>query len=387
LRNQRQKDLEFIQRTTLQLLRVQRTIERHIEDREDNMKSLKQHICEGLLRGMDDTLADGEVIATELIRAQIDEFMQQNYRAPSYRIIKKPNKDGKYIVNSQGELKLRPFADRLTNDLFVFGKVKIFTVFDNHELRSLEGAPQEVDTIQCIWCYNLESLKGCPKKMGIGLFNDCGIKSLEGLPDRVEGMLDFKNTKIKNLIGAPKYVGGTFDVSECKELESIKGAPEYIGGNFFCEECPNLNSLEGGPKEVGINYWVRANNKLKSFKGVAKTIGGSFIGEMCTGLESLDMHGTTIGKHFNIEICKALKSFDGFPKVGEDIIAHHCTSVTSFKGLPDIVNGELDLSFCPNLNSLEGCPKKVNKYFDLHKGHMWNRADIESVCDCKDIIV
>lgn len=385
--SQRQRDPEFTQRTTLQFLRAQRTIERHIGDRDDNMKTLKQHIYEGLLRGMDDTLADGDVINNELIRAQIDEFMQQNYRAPKYRIMKKPNKDGKFVVNCQGELKLRTIADRLTNDLFVFGKVKQFTAFDNHELRSLEGAPQEVDTLQCAWCYNLESLEGCPKKMRIGLFTDCAITSLKGLPERVEGMLDFKNTKIKNLIGAPKYVGGTFDVSECDDLESLEGAPEYIGGNFFCEECKNLKSLEGGPKKVGINYWTRANHELRSFKGVAKTIGGSFVAEQCYNLESLDMQGTTIGKHFNIERCNTLKSFDGFPKVAEDIIANHCTSVTSFKGLPDVVNGELDLSFCPNIKTLEGCPKKVNKIFDLHLGHMWNKADIEAVCDCKDIIV
>ena len=351
------------------------------------MKTLKQHMYEGLLRGMDDTLADGDIVNDELIRSQIDEFMQQNYRAPKYRIIKKPNKDGKFVVNCQGELRFRPIADRLTNDLFVFGKVKILTIFDNHEIRSLEGAPQEVETIQCIWCPNLESLVGCPKKFNIGLFNDCGIKSLEGLPEHVEGMLDFKNTRIKNLIGAPKYVGGTFDVSECNDLESLEGAPEYIGGNFFCEECKNLRSLEGGPKKVGMNYWTRANHELKSFKGVTKTIGGSFVAEQCYNLESLDMHGTTIGKHFNIERCKTLKSFDGFPKVAEDIIANHCTSVTSFKGLPDIVNGELDLSFCPNIKTLEGCPKKVNKIFDLHLGHTWNKADIEAVCDCKDIIV
>lgn len=351
------------------------------------MKTLKQHMYEGLLRGMDDTLADGEVVSDELIRAQIDEFMQQNYRAPKYRIMKKPNKDGKYVVNCQGELKLRLHVSRLTNDIFVFGKVKQLTIFDNHEICSLEGAPQEVDTIQCMWCYNLKSLKGCPKKMRVGLFSDCGIESLEGLPEHVEGMLDFKNTRIKNLIGAPKYVGGTFDVSECEDLESLEGAPEYIGGNFFCEECKNLKSLVGGPKKVGINYWTRANHELKSFKGVAKTIGGSFVAEQCYNLESLDMQGTTIGKHFNIERCKALKSFDGFPKVAEDIIANHCTSVTSFKGLPDVVNGELDLSYCPNIKTLEGCPKKVNKIFDLHRGAAWEKSEIERVCDCKDIIV
>lgn len=351
------------------------------------MKTLKQHMYEGLLRGMDDTLADGDIVNNELIRAQIDEFMRQNYRAPKYRILKNPNKDGKFVVNCQGELRLRPSGDRLTNDLFVLGKVKVMTIFDNHEIRSLEGAPQEVDTIQCIWCPNLESLKGCPKKFKMGLFNDCGIKSLEGMPERVEGMIDLKRTKIKNLIGAPKYVGGMFDIDECKNLVSLEGAPEYVGGNFFCDECPNLESLIGGPKEVGLSYCVRSNDALRSFKGVAKTIGVSFDGEMCQSLESLDMEGTTIGRHFNVEICKALKSFEGFPKVGEDIIVHHCKSVTSFKGLPEVVNGELDISFCPNITTLEGCPKKVAKYFDLHKGHPWNKADIEAVCDCKNIIV
>ena len=113
MRSQKEKDQVFTQRTTHQVLKVQRTIERHIEDRADNMKALKQHMYEGLLRGMDDTLADGDIISNELIRAQIDEFMQQNYRAPKYRIMKKPNKNGKFVVNCQGELKLRTIADRL----------------------------------------------------------------------------------------------------------------------------------------------------------------------------------------------------------------------------------------------------------------------------------
>jgi hypothetical protein len=352
------------------------------------MKELYTYLSEGLLKGMDETLAGGADDYFNAIKEEVKEFIAANYRGnPKVTILKKPNKNGKLVVNYQGELKIRPNADKLTNDLFVFGKVKQFTVFDNHELRSLEGAPQEVDTLQCMWCYNLESLKGCPKKLRIGAFCDCGIKSLEGLPDSVEGYLDFKNTKIKNLIGAPKYVGGSFDVSDCCNLESLEGAPEHIGGNFFCEECDKLKSLEGGPKKVDINYWVRDNQELRSFKGVAKTIGGSFVGEMCYNLESLDMQDTTIGKHFNIERCKALKSFDGFPKVAEDIIANHCESMTSFKGLPDIVNGELDLSFCPNIKTLEGCPKKVTEIFDLHSGYMWNKADIEAVCDCKDIIV
>ena len=377
----------FTQRTTHQISNHQRTTEKHIEDRDVNMKTLKQHISEGLLQGMDDTLADGDIVSSELIRSQIDEFMQANYRDPKYRILKKPNKDGKFVVNCQGELRLRIIATELTNDLFVFGKVKNFTCFDNSNITSLKGAPEEVDNLNCAWCYNLRSLEGCPKVINkCALFNDSSVESLEGLPKIINGDLELKNTKLKNLIGAPEKVMGYFMLEGCMQLESLEGAPKYVGKTFDCSYCIELKSLEGGPDDT-LHYNCDCCNALTSFKGVAKTIRGSFMGDSCYNLASLDMDKTTIARNFSIDWCKSLTSLNGSPKsVGDSYSATRCPGLTSLEGVTQNIGRELIVAFNPNLKSIEGCPKKL-KMLDIHGGAMWDERDILAVCDCPNIAI
>lgn len=87
----------------------------------------------------------------------------------------------------------------------------------------------------CNDCFDLESLKGCPKEVK-GEFNCCNCPKLESLE------------------GAPQKVGTWFDCSECDKLESLKGAPRKVGGGFYCTGCKNLKSLEGAPQKVGASF-------------------------------------------------------------------------------------------------------------------------------------
>lgn len=387
MRSQRERERESTQSVRAQDSSHQRITGRLIEDKADSMRTIHD-IYEGLLAGMEDTLARGAADSYAVIKEEIDKFMQVNYRNPKYTVSKKPDKNGKFVVNCRGDLSLRAIAKELTNELFVFGKVANFICFDNRNITSLKGAPVEVETINCGWCYNLTSLEGCPQIIkDSAKFNDCNITSLHGLPKIVDGDLNLSGTDIVDLEGSPERVNGYFAINECHCLKSLKGAPKYIAGNFECSECENLVSLDGGPQDTQ-NYWCRANGKLTSLKGVAKNIRGSLIAEWNQSLTSLDIPDTVIARHFNIERCTKLVSFEGSPiSVGEDYIANHCKSVTSLKGLPSVINRCLDVSFCPNIRSLDGCPKTVKEMFDIHGGHKWTRDEITAVCDCPIIAV
>ena len=45
-------------------------------------------------------------------------------------------------------------------------------------------------------------------------------------------------------------VKGYFYCVYCKNLKSLEGAPKKVGGNFDCTYCKNLQSLEGAPKNA-----------------------------------------------------------------------------------------------------------------------------------------
>ena len=44
-------------------------------------------------------------------------------------------------------------------------------------------------------------------------------------------------------------VKGYFYCVYCKNLKSLKGAPKKVGGNFDCRNCKKLKSLEGAPQK------------------------------------------------------------------------------------------------------------------------------------------
>ena len=55
---------------------------------------------------------------------------------------------------------------------------------------------------------------------------------------KVGGMFDCYACKnLKSLEGAPKEVDGDFNCSYCDSLKSLDGAPKEIGGTFYCFNC------------------------------------------------------------------------------------------------------------------------------------------------------
>lgn len=145
----------------------------------------------------------------------IIKFLKDNYSG-NFNISNQPNKDGKFEVSSEGDVKLTNSKLKyLTNDLFEFTVIK--------------------GNFECDYCKSLKSLK-------------C----------------------------APKIVGKDFNCSYCPSLESINGAPEKVGKSFSCNDCRLLKSLEGGPKEVGKNFNCYKCINLSSLKDAPKNVGGDF---------------------------------------------------------------------------------------------------------------
>ena len=128
----------------------------------------------------------------------------------------------------------------VSEDIVIDGKLKIRFgkvggAFDCSDcgLKSLEGAPLEVD---CIFCVNndLCTLEGCPQMIwGDAIIESSGLVSLKGAPIKVYGNFSCHSNALESLEGSPKEVEGFFDCSaNC--LNTLKGAPQKIKSNFVC---------------------------------------------------------------------------------------------------------------------------------------------------------
>ena len=167
-------------------------------------------LYEGLLRGQQSTIEDGDKFVFELI----EEFLKENYRG-KWIISEKPNKDGLYEVSSNESVRVKNTKiTSLTNDLFIWTSVKgHFGCPYCKELKSLEGAPKEVESsFICPYCNSLKTLEGAPKK-----------------------------------------VEGYFDCSNCNGLKSLEGAPKEVGGNFDCRYCGKAFTADDIEKISKVN--------------------------------------------------------------------------------------------------------------------------------------
>lgn len=200
------------------------------------MRHLNEYIKESLF-DVDDRDLD------KTIKDEIEKYIKSNYNTKQYSISKTPGEDGKYVVNSKGNISVKnKEITNLTNDLFVWGKVGgYFICIECASLKTLEGAPKEVGGgFNCGYCESLTSLNGAPKKVGT-YFNCsyCGsLTSLNGAPAKVGGyFLCIGCDSLKTLEGSPKEVGSDFDCHHCESLTSLNGAPTKVKGYFDCEAC------------------------------------------------------------------------------------------------------------------------------------------------------
>ena len=137
------------------------------------MINLKNYIIEGIFDTDEDTI-------DKSIKDQIKQFLKDNFKGVSLcKISRKPNKDGKLEVLSNGNVEVKnKKITSLTNGSFVWTNIKGDFICDEcNSLTSLKGAPKEVKgSFYCYNCDSLTSLKGAPKEVW-GDFNcyQCGI--------------------------------------------------------------------------------------------------------------------------------------------------------------------------------------------------------------------
>ena len=240
------------------------------------MKELKDIVLESLLDDEDDIMNAG----VEVVKDSIKKWIFDHYLVikSSVRILKKPNKDGKFIVNADHAIfRYNSKSDHLTNGLFVWGTIKNQFVCKGSNIVSLEGAPKKVGhSFDCSECERLTSLEGAPEKV-TGDFKCSWCKSL------------------KDLKGAPMIVGGDFICSTCQSLTTLKGAPKIVGADFSCLGCDSLKTLEGSPEIVNGNYWCTDCDSLKSFAGGPKNIGEKFYCYRCKSLTITTKDQPTVG--------------------------------------------------------------------------------------------
>lgn len=139
-------------------------------------------LYESILGDIDTTLKKG---SKEVIK-EIKDFLSNIFsltQQSKFKISKKPNKDGKYVVDFKGK--------------------------------------HQYDT--CLTRYNFEAAS---ITNGLFIFGKC------------EGSFDLRLCKgLKTLEGCPEYVSGDFICQSSKLLTSLEHAPKEVGGDFCCNKC------------------------------------------------------------------------------------------------------------------------------------------------------
>ena len=132
-----------------------------------------------------------------------------------------------------------------------------------NNLQSLNGCPEKVGKdFSCSRCINLQSLECAPKNVG-GYFNCSGcnnLQSLEGCPETVIDFYCYGCINLQSLNGCQKEVCGNFSCSFCDKLQSLNGAPETVNGYFDCSDCNNLQSLNGAPEKISGDFYCKSCN-------------------------------------------------------------------------------------------------------------------------------
>ena len=71
----------------------------------------------------------------------------------------------------------------------------------------------------------------------------------------VNGSVDLSRKNFKELPYKFGIVTRHFNISNNKNLISLKNCPDYVPQNFYCDQCPQLDSLVGCPKQVMNDFY------------------------------------------------------------------------------------------------------------------------------------
>lgn len=117
----------------------------------------------------------------------------------------------------------------------------------------------------------LENLIGGPLKTGDYIAINCGLKSLEGAPDEINGDFLVNNNNLTSLEWAPRKVRGLFDCSnnkvDWKDIIQLRGVANKINyqGNNLTGPIPT--SLNKDKKEIGNQIDIDFSEKNEFSEG------------------------------------------------------------------------------------------------------------------------
>lgn len=185
-------------------------------------------------------------------------------------------------------LGLRPSQWRINKDFTI--TVNGSVIIEDEEMTELPEYIQfsKVKYDFKLYCPNLVSLRGCPKKVGRDFTcSDTKISTLDGCPEEVSDFRCAICKNLKSLKGCPLVVDN-FDCYGCTGLTDLTGSPREVKMNFDCSECRNLVSLTGCPKRIGGVLSCDYCLELRSFEGVQPEFYDSIY---CTQCLKLTLNG------------------------------------------------------------------------------------------------
>jgi len=133
------------------------------------------------------------------------------------------------------------------------------------KINTLEGCPTKVGgTFNISYCKNLKSLKFCPEE--VGSFNaGLVINSFEHFP-KVTHHLRMRDWQVTYIEKLPTMLTGDLTLTGFRRLKSLEGCPTTIGGIFDISDCWSLESFNHCPKQ--INGQLTASNAGWGVKNV-----------------------------------------------------------------------------------------------------------------------
>jgi len=205
----------------------------------------------------------------------------------------------------------------------------------NHDLRFLSFKDKDYK--------NIMSIIDSSEKTKIKKFlSDIGVKRYKINDDYTIDVIESMKIRIPmdNLPVKFDYIMGDFDISGCG-LTSLMGCPETIDGNFICTN-NMLKDLSMGPTQVLKNYDVRQSG-LYSLEGSPEKVGGNFD---CSYNNLANLKGSPkfVDGSFYCSNC-LLTSLNGAPDIVSDDFDCSYNLLHSLFGGPDIISGKYDCSY------------------------------------------
>lgn len=205
------------------------------------MKTLKTIIYEGLLKGQDTTLDQGQDDLDAMTIQSIEKKLLDSNRYYIHNPIKK-RKDyeirktrGKWVVDINGDLTVYGMDEAITDGSFSFGFVKgqycVSCGYGNTTLKSLQYGPIEVG----------------------------------------EQMFIFWGEKLKDLQHCPERIHGDFEIN-ASGIETLKYFPKFVGRNVRVADCANLKDLTKIGKSRVMGRVRIANNGATTTEAIANII-------------------------------------------------------------------------------------------------------------------